>query len=77
MMLVYICIAPIARILGLLLLFRLLSAISEPLCDDGYTRMTSQLADSIEMLLIVSAAAAVLCILLAGSCMNAASVVLR
>lgn len=77
MLLTYICIAPIARTLGILLLFRLLSAVSEPLCDDGYTRLTSQLADSIEMLLIISLAAAMLCALLAGSCVNAASVIIR
>lgn len=76
-LIVAISIAPLARLLGVTLLLRAVSAVSEPLGDDSMTAATAQFADAVEMLLIASLSGAVLCGLLAGSCMSAASNVVR
>lgn len=77
MLTVCVCITPIARLLGLTILLHLTSAISEPLGDDLLTAFAGQFADSIEMLLIICVTAAVLFGLLIGSCMSAASGMIR
>lgn len=77
MLLVYICIVPMSKLLGTTLLLHLAAAIAEPLGDDSLTTFTGQFADSVEMLLIICTAAAVLCTLLIGSCMGAAISAMR
>lgn len=77
MLIVCVCLIPMARMLAFALVLRLTSAITEPLDDEALTALNGQFADCVEMLLILSMAAAVLCGLLVGSCMSAASNVVR
>lgn len=77
LLLAFICLTPMVRMLAAAISMHLAAAISEPLGDDSLTSMLLQLGGAIEMLLIVSAASAVLCGLLIGSCMSAVSNVVR
>ena len=76
-LLIVISAAPVLRVALTSLALKLMSAISEPLGDDGMTAMTAQFADAAEMLLVACVAALLLCAMLTGSCMSAAENVVR
>lgn len=76
-LLVTICIVPILQLLSFSLFLKVVSAITEPLGDKPLTAITGQFANCMEMLLVISITAAVLCALLIGSCMSAAGNVVR
>lgn len=76
-LLLYLCLVPLGRLGLTALSLKAVSAIAEPLGDDGMTALTAQFADAVEMLLVVSTAAVVLCALLVGSCMAATGGIAR
>ena len=69
--------APVVRIALTSLALKVVSAVSEPLGDDGLTAMAAQFAGAAEMLLVACLAALLLCAMLTGSCMSAAGNVVR
>lgn len=69
--LAFVALTPIIKLLAGTLFLQLVASVSEPLGDDSLTAMLAQMSICVEMLLIVSCAAIVLCLLLIGSCMNA------
>lgn len=76
-LLLCLCLVPLGRLGFSALFLKAVSAMAEPLGDDGMTALTAQFADAVEMLLVVCTAAAVLCALLVGSCMAAAGGILH
>ena len=76
-LLLTICIAPLTRMILYTLALRTAAAIAEPMSDEGIAALAGQLADCIEMLLIVAVSAVVLLGLLAGSCISAAANIIR
>jgi len=72
-----ICLPTMLRLLAAAIFMQFSAAVSEPLGDDALTAMLEQLGGAFEMLLITSITAAVLCVLLIGSCMGAVSNVVR
>lgn len=69
--------APVVRIALTSLALKVVSAVSEPLGDDGLTAMAAQFAGAAELLLVACLAALLLCAMLTGSCMSAAGNVVR
>lgn len=72
-----VCLVPMLRLLAMAFFLHFVSAAAEPMGDDSMTAMLGELGAAVEMLLIVAAVGAVLCALLIGSCMSAASNVVR
>ena len=68
---VFVCIFPVVHLLIVTFILQFTAAVSEPLADNYLTVFVRQLSDSIEMLLILCAAGAMLCGLLIGSSMDA------
>lgn len=73
----YIFALPVMRIAVASLVLRFLSAVMEPLCDDGLSALTNHFADAVEMLFVSAMASMVLCALIIGSCLMAAGNVVR
>lgn len=76
-LLVGVSVAPLGKIIGYALMLRFFSAVSEPMGDEAITVMTAQLADAVDMLLVVCVAALVICGMLSGSCIAAVSGIVR
>ncbi len=76
-MIVCLCLVPILRLAGAMFFLRLTAAVSEPMGDRTLTAMIGQFGDAIELLLIICIASATLCGLLVGSCIGAASGIVR
>lgn len=72
-LILFICFVPMVRLLLASLFLHLCAAVSEPMKDDVLTDMLEQMGGAVEMLLVVALTAGVLCCLLIGSCISAAS----
>lgn len=70
-LLAFVTLSPLVKLLAGALFLQFAASAAEPLGDDSLTTMLAQMGSCVEMLLIVSCAAVVLCLLLIGSCMNA------
>lgn len=70
-LLAFVTLAPIVKLLAGALFLQLAASAAEPLGDDSLTTLLAQMGGCVEMLLIVSCTAVVLCLLLIGSCMDA------
>ena len=71
------CIAPLVKIAGMSLMLKFAAAAAEPVGDETLSALFSQFSGAVEMLLITSVAAIVLCVMLIGSCMTVASAVMH
>lgn len=70
------CMAPLIKVAGMSLMLKFAAAVAEPIGDEALSSLLSQFAGAVEMLLITSVAAIVLCAMLIGSCMTVASAIM-